>query len=513
MEQSLFWADQIANEIITRKKFRFTGEPAPKPEKYVVKSAASVSGVLHIGRLSDTIRCDSVFKALKDAGHKAKFIWTADNVDPLRKIPEGVPESYRQYIGVPVADIPDPWGCHKSYEEHHRTAYLDVVFKFIHDKMKTYSMREEYLKGTFKKEITLILKNTKLLIDIQNKYRTPDRKLSHDWSPWQPICRQCGKIITPRITKMREDGKAEYICRDYQFKTETAKGCGYEGIDDPLKGNGKLMYKGELAAQWAHWKVATEGFGKEYQVPGSALWINGEITERVLHFPMTVPIIYEHIMIDGRKMSASLGNVVYPKDWLECAPAELLRFFYNKRLMKTRSFSWKELPLLYLDYEKHAGVYFGKEKVENKKEEAHMKRLFEISQLGKPKEAGMTFEQAMLAANTNPAAKGKMIAYAKNWMEKHSPDSRVKLLGSPGREGINEAMRSALRSLAYELREARTEEDVSDSLWAAAKATGDTKEFFRSAYLALIGREHGPKLAPFIMDAGKEKIAKLLEKL
>jgi lysyl-tRNA synthetase class 1 len=280
-----------------------------------------------------------------------------------------------------------------------------------------------------------------------------------------------------------------------------------------MKGQGKLMWKPEFAAQWARWQVVAEGGGKEYQVPNSAWWVNADICERVLGFPSPEPIFYEHIMIDGKKMSASLGNVVYPKDWLECAPAELLRFFYNKRLMKTRSFSWKDLPVLYADYEKHADVYFGKQKAGNEKEAAHMKRLFEISQMAKPKPVEMAFGKAVEEANTNPNATGKVVRYAKKWMEKHCPESRIVLLDRPLSEGLKPEMRSALRTLSYEIADAKDEQELSESIWAAAKASGDTREFFKSAYMALTGKEQGPKLAQFIMSMGRAKVAKLLEKV
>ena len=70
-EHSLFWADQLADEIISRKGFRYIDKPVPKFKKFVVKTSASLSGVLHIGRLSDTIRGETVYRALKDAGQQA----------------------------------------------------------------------------------------------------------------------------------------------------------------------------------------------------------------------------------------------------------------------------------------------------------------------------------------------------------------------------------------------------------------------------------------------------------
>ena len=119
MNNHIFWADQKAEEIISRRKFKYVDKEIPNFEEYTIKTSASISGVLHIGRLSDSIRGDSVCKALLERGFKARLIWVAEDMDPLRKIPEGVPKDYEEYIGMPVSDIPDPWGCHKSYSEHH----------------------------------------------------------------------------------------------------------------------------------------------------------------------------------------------------------------------------------------------------------------------------------------------------------------------------------------------------------------------------------------------------------
>jgi len=237
MSETLFWADQIAKQILDRKKFHYTNNKVPKFSKYVVKTSASLSGVLHIGRLSDTVRGESVYRALKDTGAKAELIWVAEDMDPLRNVPKGVPAKYRQYIGMPVTDIPDPYGCHKSYAEHHTAKYFEVLDEFVQTKMKKYSMREEYRKGNFRPYIKKIIENVENVIKIQNKYRSSP--LPKIWNPWQPICGNCGKIITTRVTKI-EDGKVHYKCEDYHFEKEKAKGCGYEGVNDPLKGMASL---------------------------------------------------------------------------------------------------------------------------------------------------------------------------------------------------------------------------------------------------------------------------------
>lgn len=536
MEESLFWSDQIAQDILTRKRMTYIDKPVPSLDKYTVKTSASLSGVLHIGRLSDTIRGEAVFRSLKEKGVKAELIWVAEDMDPLRKVPAGVPDSYKKYIGMPVTDILDPQGCHESYAKHHVSEYFSVLDQFVATPMKKFSMREEYQKGTFRPYIQKILEHATEIAAIQNKYRS--HPLKAGWSPWTPVCDNCGKIITPRITGF-EKGKVRYTCSDYQFEETTALGCGYEGENDPLKGNGKLMWKSEWASQWTHWKIVSEGAGKEYQVPQSAWWVNGEIVENIFGFPMPVPIFYEHLMIDGEKMSASKGNIIYPKDWLQVAPAELLRFFYYKRLMKTRSFSWNFLPNLYDEYHHAQKVYFGEISLPNKREETHVKRLFEMSQKGKPqKHETVPFDFAVSVSQTTSdfgealksfVATGhvktgedvylkQLFSYAQKWGKLYAP-AQMRLtpqehLSSTLLKKLSTQQKAALKDLRDYLSKNITTDEMNAFFRDAAKKHSlSPKEFFEAVYLVLLGKPQGPKLAPFLLSMGREKAAKLLDQI
>lgn len=526
-KKELFWADQIAKNIIERKKFHFLEKEIPKFEEYVVKTSASLSGALHIGRLSDTIRCASVCRALKDAGVKAKLIWVAEDMDPLRKVPKGVPESYEQYIGMPVTEIPDLERCHGSYAEHHKSEYLEVIDKFVFFKMEKYSVREEYKKGNFNPFIKRILESAHEMREIQTKYRTtPLRK---NWSPWTPICEKCGKIVTTQVAGF-EEGKVHYSCKDYFFETTTATGCGHKGVNDPMKGEGKLLWKGEWATEWVYWKVSTEGAGKEYQVPNSAFWVNAEIVEKILNFPAPVPIFYEHLMVDNVKMSASLGNVVYPKDWLEVANPQLLIYFYNKRLMKTRSFSWKELPQLYDEYDYCSKVFFDKIPIENEKEKYHLKRLYEISnkkELQKPME--MSFSHAAILAQIFDEKEGiikslkktghyqeeleneilERIEKAMVWLKKYAPEEvKFSVQEKVADIKLSEKQREAIKILVGDLKEKKwNERTLFNRFYEICKEIDlEPKEFFKAGYLVLLNKEKGPKLAPFVLALGEKAI-------
>ena len=529
-----FWTDKLASDITGMKKFRYINEKAPKFKKFVVKSAASVSGVLHIGRLSDTIRVEAVHRSLLSAGYKSDFIWTADNVDPLRKIPKGVPENFKQYIGAPVTEIPDWEGCHKTYEEHFKSAYLEIVNQFIQSKMKTFSMREEYLKGHFKKEIKIILNNYQKIVDINNANRPKDRQLKPNWSPWQTICENCGKIITARVKKI-EKGKVHYICKDYQFKTQTAIGCNHEGVNDPLKGNGKLVYKSELAAQLYHWKVRAEGYGKEYIVPGSAFWINMEILEKVFRFPSIVPIFYEHLIINGKKMSASLGNVVYPKDWIKIATPELLRLLFLKDPMRERDFKWTDIPNMFDEYDNLKKIYYGKKKVATEREKITYKRLFELIHIKPmpkkfieaipfsifveiakilPEKNRVDFALAKLKdfgrlKAVSPELKKeieKRLALAQIWHEKYGGQEKLPAFEIPT------DTKPALQELIEILKKEKDGERIQKELFLIAKKHFiKPPEFFKIVYKILLNSERGPRLGPYVIERGKAEVIEKLE--
>ena len=155
--------------------------------------------------------------------------------------------------------------------------------------MEKFSTREEYKKGNFNDYIKKILEHAEEAREIQNRYRT--NKLAKGFIPWKPICGNCGKIITTNVKEF-SGGIVKYKCEDYEFETTKAIGCGHKGENDPLKGNGKLLWKSEWAAEWARWNIACEGAGKEYHVPNSAFWVNAEILEKILDFPMPVPFFY-----------------------------------------------------------------------------------------------------------------------------------------------------------------------------------------------------------------------------
>lgn len=528
-KETLFWADKLAEEIIHREKYSYLDKPYKLPKVSRVKTSSSLSGVLHIGRLTDIIRGEAVFRALKDKGIKSEFIYVAEDMDPLRKIPKGVPENYRDYIGVPVTDIPDPWGCHKTYADHHITEFFDVFTDFVEEEPIKYSMRAEYRKGHFDDSVKTVLEKADQVRDIINSFKDVNPTPA-DWVPYQAICENCGKIMTTVVDKY-ENGKVHYTCKDYDFKVETAKGCGHEGWAVAGGKNGKMAWKSEWASQWRAWDVVAEGAGKEYVVPNSAFFVNAHICEKVLDYPATTPIFYEHITVGGGgKMSASVGNVVYPREWLAVAPPEALRMLFLKRITAARDFKWEDAPKLMDELDQMEKVYYGVEKAADEKEESHLKRLYAMCLTKKPSKEYQERVPYSIAAMVSQISMGDMgrvesivkrlgypmnertaalLPLAKAWAEKYA--TPIKLLDKvPETAGkLSAGQKKALSDLSDSLDKDWTEKDYQKNLFNTARANNiKPPELFTAVYGVLIGQERGPRAAPFILSLDKNFVQK-----
>ena len=254
---------------------------------------------------------------------------------------------------------------------------------------------------------------------------------------------------------------------------------------------------------------------------------------------MPVPIFYEHIMIDGEKMSASVGNVVYPKDWLEVAPANVLRFFYNKKIMKTRSFSFSELSKLYDDYDMHARVYSGAQEMQNEKERVHMKRLYEISQVGALEiPSPLPFSHASMVSQIFTDDESvvaslkrsghyledcheqitRRLSLARNWAKKYAPEeSRINLdiNVEKTKEELDDSQKTFLLELAdWLLEKDRTSDEIHEHIYATAKGMDvPLKNAFAAIYMAIMGTKRGPRASTFIASLDKKWVVERFRSL
>ena len=108
----MHWADVIARELEQRGK------------EHVIATGTSISGLIHLGNAGDVIIGEVVQRALKHKGISARLIWIMDDGDALRSVPPQMPQTFKEYLGMPVNALPCPWECCASFVEHFTKPFL-----------------------------------------------------------------------------------------------------------------------------------------------------------------------------------------------------------------------------------------------------------------------------------------------------------------------------------------------------------------------------------------------------
>ncbi len=237
-------------------------------------------------------------------------------------------------------------------------------------------------------------------------------------------------------------------------------------------------------------------------------------------------------------MSASVGNVVYPSDWLEVSRPEALKYLYMKRIMKTREFLWDELPNLELELDRAIAACLAEKEGPAEKKRSQLLELVEFSKT-KRNQTSIPLDYSFAAAlvqlfqsNEEIISKLKEIGtlkgneqkeilaqleerlgLARNWVEKRAPENvKLKFLGSVPSEVSSKAIsfKQFLGQASEGLESARNSDEAQTAFSSAAKESGNPKEFFQLCYELLIGKSEGPKIGSLALALGKERSLKRL---
>jgi len=99
----------------------------------------------------------------------------------------------------------------------------------------------------------------------------------------------------------------------------------------------------------------------------------------------------------------------------------------------------------------------------------------------------------------------------RNWIDNHASEQyKFELQEKPSSTGLSAKQKTALSDLAKAL--SMRKELVKIFGEVAQKNDISMKEFFQAVYQVLVGKERGPRLAPFIESIGRSKIKNIIEK-
>ncbi|WP_368407695.1 lysine--tRNA ligase [Halorussus amylolyticus] len=359
-----FWAESVAEKILDRVDDHPDRDP---DDPIVIKGGISPSGVPHLGNMNEIVRGYFVAEALRERGRAVRQVFTADDRDPLRKLPRKLADldgnvvdlgevnagALGRNLGKPYTAIPDPFGCCDSYGEHFSNL-IERSAEVLGIPVEMVSNTELYESGEFDDATRYLLKNREQARDVLGEYQD---KVDGDYVPFNPICEECGKI-TETVTGVDLDaGTVEYVCTDMEAGDQTIDGCGHEGTATFREG--KLPWRFEWPAQWRVLGVDHEPFGKDH-AEGS--WPSGaDIARNVFGDVPPVPMAYEWFTLDGQPFSSSSGHVIMVQDTLKLLEPEVLRYFFTKDPSKARDFSIEHLDQLVDEFDGFERAFFGED--------------------------------------------------------------------------------------------------------------------------------------------------------
>lgn len=498
--EKFFWADKVAEDIIKQKG---------KKSKYICASGISPSGTVHIGNFREIITTDLVVRSLKNKGKKTRFIYSWDDYDRLRKIPENLPEKkkkeHEKFIGMPLSEAPSPYGDKKSYAEHFEQELEKSIEKVG---IKPEFIRQSLMnkKCKYSSLIKKALDEKEKIIKILDKYRK--EPLEKNWLPIEIYCERCKKDNT-RVLEIK-GYEISYACE-----------CGFKGkFDFRKKGIAKLKWRIDWPARWKYEKVDFEPGGNDHSVYGGSFMTGKEISKEIYDYEAPMYVMYDFVNVKGAegKMSKSKGNVITLNDVLEIYEPEVIRYlFVGTRPNKGFEISFdNDVIKIYEDYDELERKYYEKEANEQEK------RIYEFSNLkiSKKKPERIGFRHLITLIQTGKIGKlskhkKQRAEKVKKWLEKYASDDFKFELKNKIQEKLTEKQKQAMIALKESLKtEKINEDDLFNEFYNISNAVGiDAKEFFETAYIILIGKRKGPRLASLILEAGKEKIIKLLEQI
>ena len=512
----------------------------------------SVSGLQHVGRLRGevTIR-DSVAEILEKRGYRVRRTLVIYTMDPW-KGKEGQLRQFKDreealsYVGLPLYLVPDPEGCHDSWVEHYWEDFGNYLEEFSHP-TEVISTKDLYSSDSRMKEFVKMVVGNKRseAIRLLNKYRGR-KPYPEDWIPLQPICDKCHRIDTTKALEVDlKSERVRYSCSN----------CGHEGITDLSRG--KLMWRLEWVGVWYALEVAFEPYGKDHATPGGSRDSCNELSLKVFGFKPPVGVAYEWVgFARGGKDLGDMGSSDFigftPREWLEVAEAEVLRFIYlynspSKRIV----LSMERVPHYVETYDRAERIYYGLEELSDEEErEKIIKSLLYARLRPLPREPPfkLSYSHAVALIQVLPKEAEPVeealrrlratrlltrdlseeeldgvrirLMRAKNWLEKYAPPLyRIEVLEELDRvviEGIGPREVELIKELYEKLKELRSWDDNSiKNAMVSIKRRNREEEvrFFKALYLAFFGRDYGPRIAPYFSILGKDFVLRRLREL
>jgi len=511
-------------------------------EKIVCNGGLSVSGLQHCGRLRGEVTYnDVVSRELRKLGYTTVHSLVLYIVDPWKGKETQLkqfsnPKEALSYRGYPLFKVPDPFGCHSSWVDHYWEDFGNYLKDFAVD-VKIVTTEELYKKNEKMKDfVKKVVEKKELVRRVINKYRGR-KPYPKGWIPFEPICEKCGRIDTTEATSVDlKSYRVKYTCLN----------CGYSG--ETSMENGKLMWRLEWVGIWYSLEVCFEPFGKDHAMPGGSRDSCVDLALNVFKLKPPVGLAYEWVgySVRGRDIG-DMGSSDFigftPKDWLEVAEPEVLRYLYLfSDPMKRVVLSLEQIPSYTEKFDRAERIFYELEETKPNEDKERIVKSYKLALLSDPpksppfqlsyyhavalcqvipEERDLLEEALKRLKATGILKKEKLDEYslrriksrlerARRWVKKYAPSVyRIK----PSEELSTEALRAVnvevvplLEALLENLKRAEwNENEIKKSMMAVPKKSkSEEKKFFKALYLIFFAKDRGPRIAFYLAMLDKK---------
>ena len=504
------WLNKIVDEL-TRQH--------PDGE-LVVSSGVSPSGKYHLGTLREVLTAEAVAHELRRRGRQARHIHVVDDLDVFRKVPAGIPESYSQYLGKPLCDIPSPDDPKASYADYYLQDLVGAAER-MHIDAEFMRSNLKYREGFFVEAIEKALDDVAKIRDIIE--RISGRHLDDSWSPIQ--------VIEDGYLKSRQFVNLDKASKTLTYKDKDDR----ESQVDYSHGDVKLNWRIDWPARWWLLNVDCEPFGRDHATKGGSYDTGAEIVKDVYGAEAPYPVPYHFINRSGetKKMSKSAGDTITIAQLLEVLPPEVVWFFVVRYAPDKQLFFDEGEGLIRLVDE------FGELLAKSDKTDAD-KQLIELCMHGidKPTVSRIPFShlvasyQAALkdidktlaiisltdyktVVDEEPETVKAELRFIDAWLTNYAPDEvKFELQQQISTDDFSDVEKKFFADLADKVEAAPIEADGAwfhNAVYELKDSSGlAPKELFAALYRLLINKSSGPRAGWFLSMLPRDWLIKRL---
>ena len=487
----------------------------------VFETGYGPSGLPHLGTFGEVARTTMVrtaFRGLTDDAIPTRLIAFSDDMDGLRKIPPGLPNSdlLTEDLDKPLTVVRDPHGTHESFGAHNNArlrAFLDG-FGFDYEFA---SSTDCYRSGRFDAVLLTALERFDAIQKIMLPSLGEERRATY--TPFLPISPKTGKVLqVPTLERHVERGTIVFRDEDGDL-TEV-----------PVTGGGvKMQWRPDWAMRWTALEVDYEMSGKDLI---DSVRLSNQVC-KVLGGTPPAGFHYELFMDENnQKISKTKGNGLTMEEWLRYGAPESLAYYNYQSPKSAKRLYFDVIPKATDEYLQQLDAY-NKARVEGSNGPAIDNPAWHVHG-GQPPEKGspVTFSLLLnLVSAADASTKDILWGFIRNYIPGATPQSEPLLdrlsdyainyyedFVKPSKTFrlANYQERAAMEDLVARLKALPAGADaeaIQNEVFEAGKAAGfePLRAWFTALYEVLLGQSQGPRFGSFAAIFGLDRTIALIE--